>query len=226
MEEFEDSCILCLEPDNLFKYNHCGNIFIHPKCLLLWYANKNDTCILCRENIHVEHCFTDPVFKLDPDIFKHSIKSISNDPGFIAYYLNSIKNGIQTNEKSFIHSFVDTDGVFHYNLNNIFYIKFIHTWSEKNEIILTFFEPDHVTLFHEDITTYMLIAFRFYHLCYTIEKNIKKISISNFKYCLIETLESLKTTTQIILASVILFFLFDITQCQRASTCVDDTTYY
>jgi hypothetical protein len=45
------SCILCLEEGaNLKQLNHCGIYYIHKQCHSKWIS-KNNTCIVCREQI-------------------------------------------------------------------------------------------------------------------------------------------------------------------------------
>jgi hypothetical protein len=49
-------CIVCLsesvdlETNYLIQYNHCGNYYIHRKCLELW-EDKHTECIICRKNL-------------------------------------------------------------------------------------------------------------------------------------------------------------------------------
>ena len=52
----DEICIVCLDesidPINnyLIEYNHCGNYFIHKKCLEAW-EDKHNECVICRRNI-------------------------------------------------------------------------------------------------------------------------------------------------------------------------------
>jgi hypothetical protein len=49
------SCIICLEEGaNLKQLNHCGVYYVHKKCHSKWNS-KNNTCIVCREQIVNEH---------------------------------------------------------------------------------------------------------------------------------------------------------------------------
>lgn len=43
-----NSCVICLEEGILIKYNHCGNYFVHQKCLNKWKSNE---CFICRKNL-------------------------------------------------------------------------------------------------------------------------------------------------------------------------------
>ena len=49
----ETICVICLEPQGLIEYNHCGKYYIHDKCLNKW--NVND-CFICREKIISDTC--------------------------------------------------------------------------------------------------------------------------------------------------------------------------
>lgn len=46
-----NTCVVCLETDNLLVYDHCGLYYVHEECLDLW---KKDECIICREKIVIE----------------------------------------------------------------------------------------------------------------------------------------------------------------------------
>ncbi len=43
-----NNCIICLEEGKLIGYNHCGNYFVHQKCLNKW---KSTECFICRKNL-------------------------------------------------------------------------------------------------------------------------------------------------------------------------------
>lgn len=46
-----NTCVVCLETDNLVEYDHCGLYHVHEECLDLW---KKDECIICRQKIVTE----------------------------------------------------------------------------------------------------------------------------------------------------------------------------
>ena len=42
-------CIFCHENGNLVEYNHCGNYFVHNKCLYKWYYQEDYKCFICKK---------------------------------------------------------------------------------------------------------------------------------------------------------------------------------
>ena len=43
-----NTCIVCLESNNLIEYDHCGLYYVHEECLDKW---EKDECIICRQKI-------------------------------------------------------------------------------------------------------------------------------------------------------------------------------
>lgn len=49
-EQTEHDIENCIEHDNkLIEYNHCGNYYVHNKCLNNWKFNE---CLICRKNLN------------------------------------------------------------------------------------------------------------------------------------------------------------------------------
>jgi hypothetical protein len=52
-DELNKVCCICLEEETdnkknaLIEYKHCGNYYVHNKCLNKW---KYDECLICRKN--------------------------------------------------------------------------------------------------------------------------------------------------------------------------------
>ena len=43
-----NNCLICLEEGKLIEYNHCGNYYVHKKCLNKW---KSNDCFICRKKL-------------------------------------------------------------------------------------------------------------------------------------------------------------------------------
>ena len=57
----DNICLICYEDidhntKNYIEYNHCyNNIIIHNKCLCLWFLKNSNKCIICKEELNVQH---------------------------------------------------------------------------------------------------------------------------------------------------------------------------
>jgi len=72
------TCCICLEEqtefdienDNkLVEYNHCGNYYVHNKCLNTWKLNE---CLICRKNLNENN------YESDNDIITILIEDNNN----------------------------------------------------------------------------------------------------------------------------------------------------
>jgi len=64
-----NNCLICLEEGKLIEYNHCGNYYVHQKCLKKW---KSNDCFICRkkltESYDEECCDTSEITNISNDI--------------------------------------------------------------------------------------------------------------------------------------------------------------
>lgn len=222
----EHLCVICYEPDDLVLYNHCGKILVHPKCLLLWLSKKNSSCVLCRCNIHVEHCLDDYVFNLDIIVFKHNIENIYNNHFFISNYINNVHNTTLIKESNYFKS-MNNDEIYFNCTRNSYCIKFIHCLNEKNEITLSFFEQELSIVLSDNVTTYMYYILNYYYYYYIIGNGITSFfswySVQK-SFCLIALFIGYIAEYLIGIFLGISIYIF--IQCRRGLTYVDDSTFY
>ena len=216
-------CIICQEPNNLIEYNHCGRMHIHPTCLLRWTSQKNNSCILCRKHITVEHCLDDYIFNMDIFVFKHHINQVCNNSNFIDYYLENVQDTSTINSSFEVRNI---EQLYHWNLNT-YSIKFIHRLDENNNITLYFYESKYFFVLSHEIKNYMYILFYYYYCCYYIQNSynyifdIKKIQIFIFGFVIY-----IGAMTEYLLYIFCIIMLYIFIQCQRGLTYVDDSTFY
>ena len=221
-----DFCVICYEPDDLVLYNHCGKMLIHPKCLLLWTITHKNTCFLCRCNIEVEHCLDDYVFNLDIYVFKHTIENICNNHNFINHYLNNVHNTALTNKSNYFNN-TNNDEILFNCARSTYCIKFIHRLNEKNEITLSFFQPQYNIVLSDNVATHMYYILNYYYYYYLIKngaKNLFSWYTVQKTFCLIALFIGYIAEYLIGLFLVLSIYIF--IQCRRGLTYVDDSTFY
>ena len=224
MSEIDETllCVICQEPNNLIEYNHCGRIHIHPKCLLRWTSKKNNSCVLCRKNITVEHCLDDYIFNIDILIFKHHVNHICNNANFIDYYLENVEN------TSNVHSSINVrniNQIENWNLNT-YSIKFIHRLDENKNITLYFYESKYFFVLSQEIKNYMYLLLQYYYYRYHIENAYNCIfDINKIQILIITFIIYIGAITEYLLCIFCVIILYIFIQCQRGLTYVDDSIF-